>query len=352
MINGYLVHFIGLLLAFLISAYLALFFGNRAVWGSDYNIGPQKIHNGLVPRIGGLAVFVSFMLQLVLGVGTYQSLPWLIMAMAIPVFLVGFLEDVTAKVTPLMRFLVSMITGLLFVWFTGYSITRVDMNLIDSILSIGFISIFLTVLSLAGLANAMNIIDGLNGLASGIALFICAAIVFVSISFDDHEFMFIGLSLASALVGFVVWNFPKGRVFLGDGGAYFVGAIVAGLVIALPERHSDISPFFSLSLVSYPIYELLRTVLRRSLVSGRQAFAPDNQHLHSLLYQVVSKRTNFSSTSQNALASACMLTFPLILIICSISNHSDTPFLVGMLIAFIFIYEMMAMVLNFFRKKI
>jgi UDP-N-acetylmuramyl pentapeptide phosphotransferase/UDP-N-acetylglucosamine-1-phosphate transferase len=274
----------------------------------------------------------------------------LIMAMAVPVFLAGFVEDVTAKVTPSTRFLVSMITGLLFVWFTGYSITRVDINLINPILSIEFISIFLTVLSLAGLANAMNIIDGLNGLASGTALFMCAAIVFVSIRFDDHEFIFIGLSLVSALVGFMIWNFPKGRVFLGDGGAYFIGAIIAGLVIALPERHSEISPFFSLSLVSYPIYELLRTVLRRSIVSGRQAFDPDNQHLHSLLYHVVLKRTNFSSTAQNALASTCMLTFPLILSICSIGNYGDISFLVVMLISFICIYEMMTMVLNFLRK--
>ena len=88
----------------------------------------------------------------------------------------------------------------------------------------------------------------------------------------------------SSLAGVGVFNFPFGKIFVGDGGAYLMGAVIAMLAILLPERNPEISPFASLLIIIYPFYELLRSLVRRLLLGGN-ALLPDSKHLHSVMYR-------------------------------------------------------------------
>lgn len=116
-------------------------------------------------------------------------------------------------------------------------------------LSLGFtlpyiIGLFFTTFALVGVSNAMNIIDGFNGLASGICLLILCAIAYVAYDVQDMEIFYCSLALIGAVFGFFVCNFPFGYIFLGDGGAYFLGFIIGILLVLLTQRQDCIKVLF------------------------------------------------------------------------------------------------------------
>ncbi|WP_236096393.1 MraY family glycosyltransferase, partial [Helicobacter sp. MIT 03-1616] len=132
-------------------------------------------------------------------------------------------------------------------------------------LSLGFtlpyiIGLFFTTFALVGVSNAMNIIDGFNGLASGICLLILCAIAYVAYDVQDMEIFYCSLALIGAVFGFFVCNFPFGYIFLGDGGAYFLGFIIGILLVLLTQRQDCISAFFGLSVMIYPVWEVLFSI--------------------------------------------------------------------------------------------
>ena len=105
--------------------------------------------------------------------------------------------------------------------------------------------------------------DGLNGLAAATAMLMIASFGLLAEKFGDTELAMICFLLIASGAGFVVWNFPFGKIFLGDSGAYLLGALAATLSVMLPERNAEISPFSSLLIVIYPFYELIRSFVRR-----------------------------------------------------------------------------------------
>ena len=118
-------------------------------------------------------------------------------------------------------------------------ITKVDVPLIDPILSISLISFLFTVFALVGLSNAINIIDGFNGLASGVSIMILLAITYVANNVGDFLVRDLSIMTIFALLGFFILNFPFGKIFLGDGGAYFIGFWIG--VLTLVKR--IVSPY-------------------------------------------------------------------------------------------------------------
>lgn len=301
--------------------------------------GPQNIHQGAVPRIGGLAIFLGFLAGVLLFEKNAQALIPLMLIMALPVFLAGFVEDLTGVVSPNVRLLCSMITGGLFCWLTGYKITNVDYDLVNMVLAVPAVSVLLTSIAIATLANAVNIVDGLNGLAAATTMLMIASFGLLAVQFGDTEIAMICFALIASGSGFVVWNFPFGKIFLGDGGAYFLGALAAALSVMLPERNAEISPFSSLLIIIYPFYELLRSYIRRVSISGARAFEPDDRHLHSLIFKFVMHNTQFTKPMQNSLASLIAMILPLLCCLWAIMFFGDKFVLVAGVIGFVAIYE-------------
>ncbi len=255
----------------------------------DHTEGIQKFHNWRAIRLGGVALMLSFIIS---GIAFYASGKdfakeyALVILSSLPVFLGGLAEDLTKKVGPKPRLLMAFISGILAFLLLDIHLTRVDFPILDHFLSNYLIfSVLFTSFSLAGVSNAVNIIDGFNGLASGVMIMVFFAYAYVSYLFGDFFLLYLSLTIAFALIGFFFWNFPFGYIFLGDCGAYLLGFLGGLLGVLLVERHSEVSPWFPLLLLLYPIYETIFSILRRKLMRDFSPFEPDAIHLHTLIYK-------------------------------------------------------------------
>lgn len=251
--------------------------------------GVQKFHVVAVPRVGGLGILLGMLasatwLSLWLSVPPYQA--WLLLMVAGPAFFGGITEDMTKRVGVLPRLLLTMLSAVAGYWFLGAALTRLDLPIIDRLLSDWWpLSLLLTAVAVGGVANAINLIDGYNGLAAMVAAGIALCLAFVGWVLHDDFMVVSCLSLAGALFGFLVWNFPFGRIFLGDGGAYFVGFLLAELSVLLVARHPHVSAWFPMLLLFYPVFETLFTIFRRMSLHARSPGHPDACHLHQMLYK-------------------------------------------------------------------
>ena len=252
--------------------------------------GPQKFHQESVPRIGGLGIYlalwftnlISYLKDPLLGV--FLSL---ILIAALPVSGTGLMEDLTKRISVKIRLIAGFISGILLVCLFTITSIRIDIWGLDILfLNIWIAGIFLCI-ACSGLANAYNIIDGFNGLASMVGIISTTAITFVAFKVGDFSIIYAALILIGSLLGFFIWNYPRGLIFLGDGGAYLIGFMIAALSILLVHRNPGVSPWFALLVNAYPIFETLFTIWRRWIHQGKSPGLPDGVHFHSLIYRRV-----------------------------------------------------------------
>jgi UDP-N-acetylmuramyl pentapeptide phosphotransferase/UDP-N-acetylglucosamine-1-phosphate transferase len=139
----------------------------------------------------------------------------------------------------------------------------------------------------SGHTHAMNIVDGLNGLAGGIAVLGLVATAFVCWRLGDAVLVNVCVVLVLSVAGFLVVNFPHGRLFMGDGGAYFLGFAMVQVWLLLLSRHPEVSPWFVVAVAFHPTMETVFSIYRRRLQRSRQGavMSADRLHLHSLLYR-------------------------------------------------------------------
>lgn len=283
----------------------------HARFSHDHDVsGPQKFHARPVPRIGGLGIaagVVAGVVTLLYSRSSNDFAPMLF-ACAMPVFLVGVLEDITKKVSPRRRLLAAMVSAALAALTLDAVIARTDIPGIDWLVGFPVVAMLLAVFVVAGFANAINIIDGFNGLASMCVAIMLMCIAYVAFAVGDSLIGWLALAGLGAVLGFFVWNFPAGLVFLGDGGAYFLGFYVAELAILLVHRNPSVSPMFALLLGIYPVFETLFSIYRRKFLRGRPVGMPDGAHLHSLIYRrflrwAAGERTARELTRRNSMTS-------------------------------------------------
>jgi len=269
--------------------------------------GPQKFHSTPVPRIGGLAIacaigaVITVMDNLdIFEVKTEQGFALLALA-AVPAFAGGLIEDITKKVGVLARLLLTMSAGVLASLLVGATLDRLDIFGIDSLIQHWpLFAIAFTAFSVAGLANGINIIDGYNGLASGFSIPALIALAFVALQLGDNVVLIASLSMLGAVTGFIVWNWPGGRIFLGDGGAYLLGFWLAEIGILLVVRNPGISPWFALLVLAYPIWETLYSMYRRKVIHRKNTGEPDAHHMHQLIYRRIKEKSGNQFNAKQA----------------------------------------------------
>ena len=312
-------------------------------------LGPQKIHTDPTPRIGGLGLIIAMFVQALFLPDESSQLLLMILVAVLPVFLSGFAEDVTNSVSPRVRLLTSFIAGVSFCGLTGIWVTDVELWVANYILSINGVGFMFTVLALASLSNAFNIIDGLNGLSIGTALLMSLTIAVLATHGNDSVMMVLATCFAASLFGVLLFNFPFGKIFVGDGGAYFMGAMIAAMAVLLPERNDVVSPYASAIIVIYPFYELMRSFLRRLVGDGAAPMQPDSKHLHSMMFQFVRQHCPVKSALQNSIASCVVFILPLLNCVWALSYFDDRDKLIIGMLGFIVVYEATMRVL---RKKL
>jgi UDP-N-acetylmuramyl pentapeptide phosphotransferase/UDP-N-acetylglucosamine-1-phosphate transferase len=254
---------------------------------SDLN-GVQKVHARAVPRIGGLGIFFAVVIA---GLVTMWREPligrgiFLLLACSAIAFVGGIVEDFTQRVSPMRRLILTMTAAAIGYFLLDAKIERLDW--VSSEWSFGYmwIALPLTVVAVAGIANAVNIIDGFNGLASVVTICMLLSLSYVALQVNDMFILVVALAVAGATAGFFLWNYPAGLIFLGDGGAYFLGFMLGELSILLVMRNPQVSTWYAALLLIYPVFETLFSVYRRLFLRGKSPGMPDGIHLHSLIFR-------------------------------------------------------------------
>lgn len=250
--------------------------------------GPQKFHATPVPRIGGVGMFISLCCCVVVGF-LANRMDWrfggTLLVCGLPAFGAGLVEDLTKRVSPAKRLLATAVSAALGIWLLGATITRTGVPGLDLLVATGVGAWLATVFTVAGVANAVNIIDGFNGLSSMCVSLMLLVFAYVAYQVGDFPLALWALAGVGAALGFFVWNFPAGLVFLGDGGAYFLGFYLAEIGILLISRNAGVSPLFPLMVCIYPVFETIFSIYRRKIVRDVPPGLPDGIHLHSLIYR-------------------------------------------------------------------
>ncbi len=287
---------------------------------ADHDLsGPQKFHGRPVPRIGGAGVMIAVVVGALMAQlnepATAGDL-WLLIACSLPAFVFGLTEDLTKNVSPRRRLFATAISASLAIWLLDAVIRRTDIPGVDTLIQWAPFAILLTVFVVTGVANAINIIDGFNGLASMCVLMMVLALGYVAFQVGDTFIFTASLITAGAVLGFFVWNFPAGLIFLGDGGAYLLGFLLAELSVLLLHRNPSVSPIFVLLLCAYPIFETIFTIYRRKVVRGVATAAPDGIHLHTLIHRRLIRWTLAENLGRRRLRRRNSMTSPYLWMLC------------------------------------
>lgn len=280
---------------------------------------PQRFHHTPTPRAGGIGIFLAFFVFFVL---TDKANLYFLISIAIVLFS-GLLEDFSASLSPKMRLLIQLLGSGVAVF--GIRISITDLSPIVTLPY--FAGIALALFGIIGVCNAINIIDGFNGLAGGISLMVFVCIAIASFMLKVDFIFFVSLIGIGALLGFLVLNFPNGKIFLGDGGAYVLGFVLATL-LAMLTQHPAISAWFGLSVMIYPVWEVVFSIIRRKL-KKHSPMAPDNQHLHTLIHKKL---------QNNPLTAVCIWLFNLPFMLLSVLFMHDAWVLVGLCVVFVMVY--------------
>lgn len=319
-------------------------------FSSDHiNSGPQKFHATPTPRIGGLALVAALAGSILI----LRATEWLRLASAyglsmlalaaIPAFAGGFVEDITKRVNVPARLMLTIAAGVIAALLVGATLDRVDVPGFDTLLQWPVFAVVFTAFAVGGMANAINIIDGYNGLVGGYAVLVLAALSWVSVQVGDPVVLTASLGMLGALLGFLVWNYPKGRIFLGDGGAYLLGFWLAELSVLLVVRNPDVSPWFPMLLLAYPAFETLFSIYRRKFLHGDSPGRPDALHFHQLIYMrlarvAVGSKNAKEITYRNNMVAPYIWAGSALFILPSLFFWRNTPALISLTLVFCVAY--------------
>jgi UDP-GlcNAc:undecaprenyl-phosphate GlcNAc-1-phosphate transferase len=254
----------------------------------DPHTKSHAIHKTPTPRVGGIGIFISFAITALWLMPEY----WWLVAGGGVIFAFGLYEDWHGDTDKLFRLFAMATATYIAIYFGGYVADNSEFFVLPYALAVVF-----TIFAVVGMSSAINFIDGLNGLASGVSVITLVFFALLSFMYDGTIIFPLSLILVGAVLGFFVWNFPKGKIFLGDGGAYFLGFALAMFAIILSSRHSEISLWYPLIALSYPIIETFVTIdrrIKRKRKYGTPFFEAERVHLHTLKFR---RRTKDNATA-------------------------------------------------------
>ncbi len=243
----------------------------------------RKVHSKPMPRMGGIAIYGGFVVgALVLMIFTRQVAALLVAGTI--VMLTGLLDDVK-DVSPKLKLLGQIVAALVLIQF-DFCIRFVTNPFDGSLIHLGVFAIPLTVLWLTGISNAVNLIDGLDGLSSGVSAIAAGSMAVVCISQGEYTAAALAGVLAAAALGFLPFNFHPARTFMGDCGSLFLGFILGAIALmGLAKGATVISIFIPFIILGIPVFDTLFAIIRR-LFLHRPIFSPDKMHLHQTLLKL------------------------------------------------------------------
>ena len=300
----------------------------------------QKIHGDYTPPYGGIVIFVFFYLNLFLFYKDSVLIENYILIPAILIFISGSIEDIYGTISPVIRFLTIFISSIMFVSLSK-SLPIIDFWILGNFINENYIvKILFFSIGLTALSNGTNMIDGMNGLSGFTILTILLSII-IFLKFNDNiEILFNELLfLICLIIIFLIFNFPLGKIFLGDGGAYWLGWL-SGSVLILIFSNNSYNTWIPVLIIFYPIMEVVFSTLRK-LLQKKNPLKPDLLHLHLKLYNLL-KGPIQRSKKFNSFTTLCLMPFwsmPLLTIIWVIYYaHIAIGFIIFMSLLYIIYY--------------
>lgn len=272
----------------LVGAFIASILLTPLVKKLAYRVGAvdrpnyRKVHAKIMPRLGGLAIFLAFLIGVLIYRPENEAIIPIIIASFV-IILTGVLDDML-EISAKAKFLGQTIAAAIVIFFGDIQISTINLPF-DGVLDFGYLSIPLTLIWIVGITNAINLIDGLDGLAAGVsttALLTLAAMAFIM---NDSFVVMMALILAFSAMGFLFYNFHPAKIFMGDTGALFLGFIISVLALLGFKNVTFVSLVIPIIMLGVPISDTFFAIVRR-LLNKQPPFQPDKSHLHHRLLKI------------------------------------------------------------------
>jgi len=245
----------------------------------DPNKDDRRMHKIPMPRSGGLAIFFSFVISVLLFYGVTRFTLSLIGG-GLLIVILGILDDIFT-IRGLYKFIVQIAAAGLVVWQGGVLVERI--NIFGNYIQFGYFAIPLTILWIVGLVNAVNLIDGLDGLACGISTISALSLLLVTILIGEFQIALLMAILVGSCLGFLPFNMNPAKIIMGDSGSTFLGFILAIVSVqGVFKVHAVITFIIPFLILGVPIFDTTFAILRR-LLTGKHPFKADKGHLHHRL---------------------------------------------------------------------
>ncbi|MDA7592276.1 glycosyltransferase [Rhodobacteraceae bacterium] len=281
----------------------------------------QSAHSGFVPRVGGLAIYISILVLIpLLSFGFIplsivfdldaEQLTLLILSAA-PVFSIGLAEDLGYDMSPKARLVASTVSGLVAILLFKVWLSKLGIPGIDQLLMFAPFGILFTIFATVGVVNAFNLIDGLNGLSSYVTVSVALSMSIIAFQAGNIQISIFLVLIVAAVLGFMVLNFPMGKIFLGDGGAYALGHLLVWSALILFNSSDEVSTFAILLVFFWPVADTGLAIWRRWRL-GNPADRPDRLHFHQLAMRFLEIRFFGRDKREIANPLATLILIPLI----------------------------------------
>jgi UDP-GlcNAc:undecaprenyl-phosphate GlcNAc-1-phosphate transferase len=248
---------------------------------------PQAFHRFATSRSGGIAVIISLNIFFLIYYLIYSKVLYEYIFTSNLMFLIGFLDDFKIKLSPSKRLLLMIVFLFFTIHFLSVKIFNVDIPFLIPILQNNIFSNIFVLLCFLFIINGANLVDGFNGLLTINLIAINAILLYINISSENNEFSIFLIAQVIILLTFLLFNFPKARIFLGDSGSYVMGSLVALNTIITNNLNPNYSSFFFCILLFYLFFEVFFSFLRK-IIQRKSPIRPDNKHLHMLIYEKTS----------------------------------------------------------------
>lgn len=313
----------------------------------------QAEHKRPTPRIGGAAVMVAVFVTCLMYLSQIASDLLLALAAGSVVFVVGLREDIRRDMSPKVRLIAAFVSAGLAIALSGAMVPRFGIPYVDGVVGLFGVGVVITLLWSAGACHALNLIDGLNGLASGYSMVAAAAYFVIGGLTGNGDVQLVAMILFVALLGFFVLNWPYGRLFLGDAGAYAIGHVLSWLGVILLVRDPDGAGLAAILILFWPVADTAFAIIRRRLLD-KETDQPDRLHFHHLVVRALRllNRKRLDPDMLNPMATLVMLPFIAVPVMAGVLFwHSGAGALAGLLFFALLFVSTYAFSMDYFKSR-
>ena len=276
---------------------------------------PQAFHSYPVPTLGGLCIFFSLLIVFLDFLIFKKVFLLEYISFCLFFFILGFLDDLKINIAPKVRLLIMIFFLLLLVKYNNFYLEKAGIDFLNYWLkSSEIFSLIFVSLCFLFIVNGANLIDGYNGLLGIHSLIILLNLFFINYFNYNTSLSTLLFYSILILIVFLIFNFPKAKIFLGDSGSYLLGSFIAVSIIKTSIENPTISPFYFCIILFYLFFEVFFSFFRKLIKEKKSPIHPDEKHLHMLLYKILIKKNNDKQRS-NYLTSVIINLIYLILII-------------------------------------